>query len=370
MNPLLRLSPVFEVLAHNVEVLPAMGHAMEDLVRPDEDEELDRKLNQDVRVVDTLFETPDCEWYHNVPPISRLQKHLFRYFLDGSRRSYFLGTAIEGEHATPIQLAQIGAAVVRRDASGKMRAASTRSQLLLLLSKKQLSDDVWSQLEKVVAGIPDLTLEDISRDDPINGTPAANVDLRNRGGGKTNWAMHRMEVALANDLKDRGPNDWLIVDGSLSFEPAITVPRTIGVAKSFNKELEFQLHRCGRREKKSLFHLFSDLKAEQRTAVWAMKGGKVAFWYLRLREQGTMDYPLMGVIKVEIRPTSGDALDSALVDDISRCLVAERHVTPYGRDSRWHVHLYPIFLTEQVIKNNMISGDVLRNGIRWPFPTA
>jgi hypothetical protein len=57
-----------------------------------------------------------------------------------------------------------------------------------------------------------------------------------------------------------------------------------------------------------------------------------------------------------------------LADLLSRTLVAERNVTPHGRDNRWHCHLYPIFLAEQAIKNGFYSRDVLMGMIRWPRP--
>ena len=258
---------------------------------------------------------------------------------------------------------------MRREADGKVYGHDSDTKLLLLLARSQLSDEVWTRMERAVANVPDLELGDIGGDDQLN-RGAQGMDLRTRGGGKTNWAMHQMEVALANRLSGRGEDEWLVVDGSLQFEPPITAPRTLGIAKSFNKELHFELRADGPREKKSLFRLLMDLRPECRTAVWAARGGKIAFWYVRLRAQGKLDYPLMGVVKVEHRPPEGEALDSALVDLLSSCLVAERHVTPHGRDSRWHVHLYPIYLTEQVIKNKMVSSEVLRHSIRWPFQTA
>ena len=45
----------------------------------------------------------------------------------------------------------------------------------------------------------------------------------------------------------------------------------------------------------------------------------VAFWYLRLRQQGEVDYPLMGVVKVEI-PTEEagqTAITAELADYLS-----------------------------------------------------
>ena len=74
----------------------------------------------------------------------------------------------------------------------------------------------------------------------------------------------------------------------------------------------------------------------------------------------------MGVVKVELPCPDRTPVDAQLADLLSRALVAERNVTPYGRDSRWHCHLYPIFLAEEAIKNGFYSKDVLMGMIRWP----
>ena len=41
-NPLSGLKPALEVLAQNVDILPATGQAVEDLLRPDQEEVEDR----------------------------------------------------------------------------------------------------------------------------------------------------------------------------------------------------------------------------------------------------------------------------------------------------------------------------------------
>jgi hypothetical protein len=76
----------------------------------------------------------------------------------------------------------------------------------------------------------------------------------------------------------------------------------------------------------------------------------------------------MGVVKVELPRPDRSPVDADLADLISQTLVAERNVTPYGRDSRWHCHLYPIFQAEQAIKTGFYSRDVLMGMIRWPKP--
>jgi hypothetical protein len=87
-------------------------------------------------------------------------------------------------------------------------------------------------------------------------------------------------------------------------------------------------------------------------------------------EQKDVDYPLMGVVKVELPCPDRKPVPANLVDLLSRALVAERSVSPYGLDRRWHCHIYPIFIAEQTIKNRFFSQQVLMGAIRWPRPGA
>jgi len=89
-----------------------------------------------------------------------------------------------------------------------------------------------------------------------------------------------------------------------------------------------------------------------------------------LREQRHLDYPLMGVVKVEFPNPTGEAVASDLIDEVSSALVAERQVTPHGKDSRWHAHLYAIYLAEQAVKAGFVSSEVLKAGIKWPTQTG
>ena len=364
-NPLSGLKPALEVLAQNLEILPATGQAVEDLMRPDQEEVEDEILNSDTLRADMLIESPSRDVYRPTPALPRRERHFFRYFLDGSRRSYFIGTALERDRSTPIQIAQIGAAVIHRLDDGSIETAHSDRKLMLLLAKDNVSDQVWEQLKAQTDD--ELLLEDITEEDQLTGPVVGTVDLRTRGGGKVNWAMHRLEIESANSLPERDEDEWLIVDGSLNFEPPISTPNTIGLAKSFSKRPVFTIGRGPRRERYPLYRLLAELPAAHRTCAFSAKSGQIAFWYVRMREQREMDYPMMGVVKVEMRNPSGEAIPSEKIDLISRALVAERHVTPHGRDRRWHVHLYPIYLAEQVIKNGFLSQEVIRNAIRWPM---
>jgi len=121
-----------------------------------------------------------------------------------------------------------------------------------------------------------------------------------------------------------------------------------------------------RPDTKDITYILAGLPHAHRTVAFSTHGGQVAFWYVRIREQKELDYPLMGVVKVELPRPDKTPVEQELADLISRALVAERNVTPYGLDKRWHCHLYPIYVAEQAIKNKFFSQDVLLGSIRWP----
>jgi len=178
--------------------------------------------------------------------------------------------------------------------------------------------------------------------------------------------MHKLEIELIQSTdQTRSRDSWLILDGAVKLDDFIRAPYLIGVAKSFRKDPEFQFGRT-HRSRQDITSILAGLPFGYRTAAFSAHGGKVAFWYVRLREQKELDYPLMGVVKVELPCPDQAPVPAELADLISRALVAERNVTPYGRDRRWHCHLYPIFQAEEAIKNRFYSRDVLMGLVRWP----
>lgn len=186
--------------------------------------------------------------------------------------------------------------------------------------------------------------------------------------------MHRLEIELINSTEScRTEDSWLILDGSVKFTEADIWeswankpgPYLIGVAKSFRKDTMFEFgHR--RPQKKDITSILAGLPYAHRTVAFSANDGKIAFWYVRLREQRELDYPLMGVVKVELPRPDLTPVPADLADLISGALVAERSVTPYGLDRRWHCSLYPIHIAEQVIRNSFYSQDVLMGCIKWP----
>jgi len=373
-NPLSFLAPVIDLVGSNVRILPATGGAVEDLQHPDVDEVEDTLLNRDVGEITDFAETPTpslANLYRPTPPLFRPEKHLYRFFIDGSLRTYYLATGIEGRRSFPIQLAQIGAAAMVRDDEGRLSCLGSQHKVLLLVPTREhgLSDTVWQQLQRLRT--PDGFFEpvDITEKTALTPHDPAGEDLRTRAGGIARHRMHQLEIDLIQTTETEQNEDaWLILDGAVKLDDFIKAPYLIGVAKSFRKDPEFRFGRGRATARRDITSILAGLEFAHRTVAFSAHGGKVAFWYVRLRPQEELDYPLMGVVKVELHRPDGTSVEVELADLLSRALVAERNVTPYGRDRRWHCHLYPIFLAEQTIKNRFYSQQVLLGAIRWPRP--
>jgi len=368
-NPFAGLQPALAIMAQEGRILPATGQAMEDLMRPDQEEAYDRiRLGlEQGDIVDVVIETPNRDLYVDCPAIHRWDKHLFRYFLDGSARTFYLGNVVEGTRQTPVHISQIGAAAVYRDERGYMKVAKSEHRFVLLLDKDALS--FGQQIEDAVrAAGSRYEFVDLKEDDPQTGGVQAGKEPRSRAAHKANWSMRRLEKEIAERLS-RKSEEWLVLDGGLGSEYAKDWPEGkdyIGVVKSSWKELKFSVR--GGRSKTTIntYELLSNLKAGQRTLAFGLRDGLIATWFARIRGPEYLEFPLMGVLRIELPNPSRIGVPSELINEISGVLVAEKCASPHGKDVRWHSHLYPIFLAEQAIKNGFVSTEVLKAGMKWP----
>jgi len=376
-SPLPFLAPALELIGKNATVLPSSGGAFEDMARPDIEEADDRffgSASDAKQGFKDFAETPTPNWrelYRPTPAIFRTDKHVFRYFCDGSIKTYFLGTIIEGDRSYPLELTQIGAAIVHRKDDGRLEVARFERRILLLVpftGGSGISESLLNELRKHQR--PDFRVIDVAMPDPLS---ERRQDPRDKAGAKARYEMHMLEQQLIEEFApSRGADEWTIIDGGIRKGEFIELPRTVGVAKSFDRTPTFTLRKGNRGTmRKDISGVLMGLKYAHRTAAFFAHGGRVAFWYVRLRAQGEVDYPLMGVVKVEIpTPETGEPIQADLADHLSSALVGERNVTPHGLDKRWHAHLYPIFQAERVIKTNFFSESVLLASIRWPKPDA
>lgn len=369
-NPFEGLRPALEVITREAKVLPATGQALEDFMRPDHEEVIDRLRSVEDKAMDVLLETPNQKPYVELTPLHRTEKHVLRFFLDGSARTFFLGDAVEGNRHTPIHVAQVGAAAVFRKNDGQVKVAKSVHRIVLMLDKKAVS--FGEEVEQTVkqAG-PRYAFHDTMEDDGETEKSAPGKEPRSRAAHKAHHIMAGEEEQLGRGLQ-RARDQWLVLDGSLGkdLHSWKDVPQFFGVTKSFSREPLFKLPGARGGQIVNLYELLSNLRFSNRTCAFSARSGKVVVWYVRLREQRHLDYPLMGVVKVEFPNPTGDAVRSELIDELSGALVAERQVTPHGKDVRWHAHLYAIYLAEQAVKTGFVSTEALKTGMKWPTQAA
>jgi hypothetical protein len=373
LPPIFGLQQALQVLSDRTDVLPAVGGATEDELRPDADEIDDQRATSDDTLLDEPYEFGNCQTYVPLTPLRREHEHLFRFFLDGSMRSFFVGTALEHDRQTPVIVGQVGCAALEREDGGRLRVAAHHQSNLLLVACSQVSGEVWNNLEEILG-----QLGDNYRLADIEAYGQEGQDLRRRAEDTMRVAMHEAETATLMEVLRR-ESGWLIADGSLRFAKIFEEmravfgerqPPVVSVAKNFSKTPRFRLGRAGKAREVNLWQLLADLPEGNRTLAFKAKTKDrvVSVWYLRLRMKRYMEYPLMGVIKVELPVLGPDPPASDHVTKLSNALLAERTVTPHGQDRRWHAHLYPIFQAERCVKNAFVSVSTLRAGLRWPQP--
>lgn len=368
---LFRLQAALEVLSRQTDVLPAVGGATEEELHPDSDEIEDDKISKDDTLLDEPFEFGQSNTYVPLQPLKRTEEHLFRYFQDGSMRSFFAGTALEHDRQTPVIIGQVGCAALERQDNGRLKIAVHKQRNLLLVAFSQISEPVRNKLQEIVANLgPDYELADIE----AHGREGQ--DLRTRAADSMRSEMTKCEMNVLTEVVSKaGPDRGIVLDGAVRIAQYDRLramygdkqPILVGVSKSFSKTPRFKIGH-GRHKEVNLWQLLADLPEGNRTL--AFKGRfadrNAAVWYLRLRLRRYMDYPLMGVIKVELPVLGAEPPSSELVTKLSNALLAERTVTPHGMDRRWHAHLYPIFQAERCVKNAFVSVTTLRAGLHWP----
>lgn len=339
-------------------------------MRPDHAEVIDRLRTGDDNVMEVRHERPNRNVYIELTPIHRSERHPLRYFLDGSARTFFLGDAVEGNRRTPIHVAQVGAVAVLRGDNGRVNVAKAIHRIVLMIDKKSVS--FGNRVEQLVHAAGErYAFHDTMEEDGETEKTSPGKEPRSRAAHKAHHLMATEEEGLGRGLA-RSKGQWLVVDGSLGkdLHSWRDVPEFLGVTKSFSRAPLFKLPGARGGRVVNLYELVAELPFSARTCAFSARSGKVAVWYLRLREQRHLDYPLMGVVKVEFPNPRGEAVESDVINEMSGALIAERQVTPHGKDARWHAHLYAIYLAEQAVKNGFVSTEALKAGMKWPTQAA
>ena len=306
----------------------------------------------------------------------------FSFFMDGSRRTYKIGDiVIEGKKIYPVVVAQIRAGCTERSTDKKLHSHQTIARKnLLLLSDKVNTEDFKEIQQRITrtAVAQEMFLEVVE----YRFVPEKHNIPVNAAIAKANTMMHDMEIEiLSNMVKSRAldTDRMLLVDGPLQFlrqdtgkaEFADLFYNVIGVSKSFNPMLP-----TSNRYKRGGTQIGAELlKLEygERTPVFLKendRGRRFGIWYLRIRPKNRVSNPLEGIIKIEkmaLEDYYDIGIPTDIVDTISLSLLNESSPTCYGKDERWANHLYPVYLTETLIKSTFESDLVFIHNFKRDF---
>ena len=305
----------------------------------------------------------------------------FRFFMDGSRRTYKIGDMVlEGKKIYPVVVAQVRAGCTERDENKKLHTyGKIRMKNLLLLSDKMNDVDFAEIRQRILKTqmAKNLSLDVVKYNfDPSRDSVPVNAAI-----AKANTIMHDMEIDMLGQMVNMeilNTDRMLIVDGPLQFirqdtgkpEFADMFYNAVGVSKSFDPMLPTtdKIKRGATQIGAELLKL----KYGERTPVFLKENSKqrkFGCWYLRIRPGNRVSNPLEGIIKIEKMAIfeEEDGLNTSVVDNISLSLLNEGAPTCYGRDKRWSSHLYPIYLTETLIKASFESDLVFINNFKRNF---
>jgi hypothetical protein len=364
MRDFTQLRGCLQALADNADILPASGGAAQYLIQPDQDEKDDEALTGGGGVCDKFGEEPmprGVADYVRCEPSPRTELNRYRYFLDGAMRSYYLCSVSEHNVTEPVLLGEIGAAVIERLDDGSLRPHTVRNRTLLLINTDPFSDALRSSLKAATKGA---NVEVINTGEETPLTRRSTDDPSARAQGCARWQMRQLERECIDSIPEG--DHWIILDGPITSQgsrTALTGGRNaIGVAKSFSKSPKFRTGRSA--QQMTVTRLVAALPEGCRTPLFVSSQGDTAFWYVRLWAQGAVDYPMMGVVKCDIElPSQLPVIQRDLANELTSSLLAERRVTPYGKDSRWHSLLYPIHIAEQVIRTRFMTPLILRESL-------
>lgn len=321
---------------------------------------------------DIVFENP-------LPQLSRIQVEeinkekspsIFKYFLDGSRRTYKVADIIlDKRRYLPIIAGQVGVSVVCRQEQGN-RIVPLRDYCkfinVITFPDTHISEEDISFLQNKINENSKTPFVISQYRVKIDRDP---IDL---GIAEIMRYMQDLEVNAVAEMSKNNmlQNDsMLVIDGPLRFKKMrgrnfdiVQFRNVIGLSKSFKPS--FTVGK-GRRSE-DVGSITSCLEFSERTPVYKTIDDErnIGMWYLRIRPRKWMSNPLQGVVKMECfaidQEQIENGLDSEIVNTMSGFLLHERNVTPYKADSRWANHIYPIYLAETYLKSSFMSDTMFK----------
>lgn len=309
---------------------------------------------------------------------------MFRFFLDGSRRTYKVDDVAYNNRIYPIVAGQIGVGCCERLNPNDVKVKKLYKSFVISLPECADKDGkgnlFFNNLVKKVNSHPTLIARNISFEKILCYEDRGDSDkYENKGIAAIQDEMIDIEKKIVVELvraKALNEDSYLIKDGSLEYANVKTgdyrdlslfksnYRRVVGVSKSFNPE------KCVDERGKSNATRIANLPLYNRTSAYMYQTdivGEVRFgiWYIRIRDAKYSSSPFSGIVKIQkIMVTDQEqeeGIDSAEIDAISAHIINERNPVCYGSDDRWANHLYPIYLTEKYIKSQYLSDSYYLN---------
>ncbi len=334
--------------------------------------------------VRNLKEKADC--------ISRSQP-LFKYFLDGSRRTYKVDDIVYRKQVYPIIAGQVGVGCCVRE-NREMRPLYCDNEPMferkLVITLPQLaknsdwvSDDVYfgDLLQKINKQLQLEKDKKTIRFDEIITYPtniSKDEKIENKGIAKIQDYMVRREKNMVAELVKRkklSEKRYLLKDGSLEYQVIDMSEKelrkyrnnyryVVGASKSFNPAM------CVVKNQENISSQIAELPVYYRTPVQMYYSERIgdmrfAVWFVRIRSPKYTSNAFDGVLKLEkILVTDQEieeGIDSDEVDVITGNIINERNPVCYGADSRWANHLYPVYATERFVKSRYLGYTMFLN---------
>jgi len=325
------------------------------------------------------------------------EKPLFKYFLDGSRRTYKVDDIELNNRIFPIMAGQIGVACCERTSPARFKCKEVDAHQVIVLPS-EANQEVrnpelfFSNLTDKINNIPRIKKTGVKFSKILSypshklkiTEDAENKKYEHLAIAKIQDEMIDCEKKIVSTLTAGNilnEDSYLLKDGSLQYKPMQTgeykeltkiknnYRRVIGVSKLFNPELFKDKANKSNAAAIANLPLYSRTPAlmfQQNADAQGYFGDyKFSIWYVRIRDQRRTEGPFAGIVKIEkiliTEKENEEGLDSDLVDIITANVINERNPVCYGKDSRWANHLYPVYLTEQYLKSRHLSDSHFLN---------
>ncbi len=278
----------------------------------------------------------------------------FKFFLDGSIRTKYVGEYVDGSVSFPLIVSEIAAVIIEVESS-RAKPKSFKKYLYFVFPHKNTNTISDGTYEKLIKLQKQLKKQESNTQIGFMKKKEVTRDLRSSLLGKVRSIMHNLEHEIAVSLQ-REPSCWLIMDGAIRKGEFMNLENTIGLAKSFSRKPLFRI----KEKTLTLPAYLKRIREGERSAIFkkatAQTGQEgLIFWYQRIRSFPPME-PLGGVVKIDMK-LPDEELDEnkvKLIDEIASEVYSLRNPSTYPRP-RWPSLIYPIKICEQYMGASFLS---------------